>query len=326
MLAALTVLHLLEAAASAKPPCSLNGVLRQGRCVCDPGWRSGATGSCELLNLADTLSSLHGTDLRPGDPTAPGNTTWLWGGSPIEVAGAWHLYFSEITEGCGLLHYQTNSVVRHATGPTISGPWTVVAALPALSPRFGHWDSGAVHGPSITRDPASGLFLLFYMGTTVTTLRPDCRANPSSLPVMNSSSRRIGLAWSVSLEPGQEQWHRAPSTLGGDYHSGMILQPRPNGWDSSDVSNAAPLILQNGTVLLGYRAGGDGVALGGGIGMAVADHWNGTYTRRGAAARAMLFSAEDGALWQDSRGNLHFFVHRFAAGNGSTAGAEVGGQ
>ena len=79
------------------------------------------------------------------------------------------------------------------------------------------------------------------------------------------------------------------------YDSGVILAPRPHAWDSADVSNAAPLILPNGSVLLGYRAGGDGVALGGGIGMAFADRWNASYARR-AGYDGMLFAAEDGAL------------------------------
>ena len=75
----------------------------------------------------------------------------------------------------------------------------------------------------------------------------------------------------------------------------MILAPRDAHWDNGDVSNAAPLVLSNGSVLLGYRAGGDGVALGGGIGMAFADRWDGVYERR-AGNDGPLFAAEDGAL------------------------------
>ena len=89
---------------------------------------------------------------------------------------------------------------------------------------------------------------------------------------MNSSSRRIGLAWSRSIAEGHEHWHRVggggSGGSDGDHDSGVILGPRAEAghWDSGDVSNAAPVVLPNGTVLLGYRAGGDGVALGGGIG------------------------------------------------------------
>ena len=69
----------------------------------------------------------------------------------------------------------------------------------------------------------------------------------------------------------------------------------------AQVSNAAPLLLPNGTALLGYRAGGDGVALGGGIGLAVAPSWRGPYARAGPSAARMLFPAEDAALYRDGR-------------------------
>ena len=106
----------------------------------------------------------------------------------------------------------------------------------------------------------------------------------------------------------------------------MILAPRaPPHWDSSDVSNAAPLILKNGTVMLGYRAGGDGVALAGGIGIAFASRWNRTYTRK-VGADGMLFAAEDAAMYRDTKGHFHMLAHRFAAGNGSTVGSAVGGH
>eukprot|EP01045_Picozoa_sp_COSAG04_P004330 COSAG04_NODE_186_length_21024_cov_6.326069_16_plen_256_part_00 len=117
---------------------------------------------------------------------------------------------------------------------------------------------------------------------------------------MNSSSRRIGLAWSASIAPGEEHWHR----LGGDesYHGGQILAPRPGAWDSGDVSNAAPLIHPNGSVMLGYRAGGDTMQPGdAGIGIAFASAWNASYERR-PGADGKLFGAEDGALWRDTAG------------------------
>jgi hypothetical protein len=94
--------------------------------------------------------------------------------------------------------------------------------------------------------------------------------------------------------------------------------------------------------------------------MAFASSWNASYLRR-PGHDGMLFAAEDGALWQQSddamsrvkpggggssnRGggssnsydgsinsyegsssSFHFLVHRFASGNGSTAGSEVGGH
>jgi hypothetical protein len=113
----------------------------------------------------------------------------------VDERGGWHLFFSSLTHGCGLLHYQTNSIVRHAVARSAAGPWRVLPGA-SLEPRAGFWDSGAVHGPTIVHDPAAQRYLLFYMGTTVTSPRPDCRGHPGAPATMNSSSRRIGLAWS----------------------------------------------------------------------------------------------------------------------------------
>jgi hypothetical protein len=305
--------------------CSLNGVCvpTTGECRCNSGWYGNACGLLDLkVSDVGKGAAIHGT-----------NGTWTWGGSAVldPRTNTWHLYFSYITAGCGLLHYQTNSVVRHATADQLSGPWRVVPGV-ALGPRSGRWDNGAIHGPTVLHDPSSGLYLLYYMGTSAAAQRPDCYLDPAAMPVMNSSSRRIGLAFSHSLTPDEEEWHRLGDAA--DYDSGMILSPRPSpNWDSSDVSNAAPVVLQNGSIMLGYRAGGDGVALAGGIGMAYASSWNSSYARK-AGHDSMLFAAEDGALWEDhsvdgNDGGLptyHFLVHRFAAGNGSTVGSAVGGH
>ena len=167
------------------------------------------------------------------------------------------------------------------------------------------------------------------MGTKRPAPSPDCVADPNSPVAMVSSTRRVGLAWSASLAPEKEHWIRVGTGVAGvpAAAAGMILAPRltPH-WDSSDVSNAAPHVFANGSVLLGYRAGGDGVALGGGIGFASAAHWNTTmrgWSRVGDGA--MAFPAEDGTLWHDGAA-FHMLVHRFAAANGSTVGYQVGGH
>eukprot|EP01045_Picozoa_sp_COSAG04_P026011 COSAG04_NODE_3524_length_2740_cov_1.752367_2_plen_177_part_01 len=115
-------------------PCSLNGECvasrgRRGVCVCRKGWRGPR---CESLDLGVSRSSIHGE-----------NASWTWGGSPIvDEAGRHHLFFSYLTHGCGILHYQTNSIVRHAVAPGPAGPWRVLPGA-SLAPRPGCWDSGA---------------------------------------------------------------------------------------------------------------------------------------------------------------------------------------
>lgn len=229
----------------ASAECSLNGQLHlsssaaasggfhrtaQQVCKCSPGWRGSA---CSEVALGRS---------RPA--VQQGN--WSWGGSPIiGPGGVVHLFVSVMAEGCGLLHYQTNSVVEHyvSQGGGAAGPF--VRQGVALGPRSaGHWDSGAIHGPSIHFDGSTGLYLLFHAGFTHPEPRPNCSRDPTSPVVMVSSSRRIGVAWSASLDG---PWQRGTSP---------ILGPGPKGsWDATDVSNAAPCVLANGTVLLGYRAG-----------------------------------------------------------------------
>ena len=116
-------------------PGSLNGecvasrVQQRGVCVCRKGWRGPR---CESLDLGVSRSSIHGE-----------NASWTWGGSPIvDEAGQHHLFFSYLTHGCGILHYQTNSIVRHAVAPGPAGPWRVLPGA-SLTPRPGRWDSGA---------------------------------------------------------------------------------------------------------------------------------------------------------------------------------------
>tara|TARA_B110000208_G_scaffold1801_1_gene2372 strand:- start:1011 stop:2531 length:1521 start_codon:yes stop_codon:yes gene_type:complete len=356
---------------SSPADCSLNGVCLQRVCVCDPGWIGI---SCEELLLGDSVAVILDGNGSTASLPLPLRRSWSWGGSPIRDArtGTWHLYFAWMEMKCGLLHYQTNSVVRHAISTSASpvGPWRLLS-VPALAPRKGNgvdpaaWDSGAIHGPEIAYDPTTKRYLLFYEATNHSSPMPDCRGSAQPPVVMVSSTRRIGLAWSVSIAEGEEEWHRLAYTAGtrsdraasSPPHAldGLILSPRASPqWDSGDVSNAAPLVLANGTVLLGYRAGGDGVALGGGIGLARSDDWRtARFLRPGddAAAEGLplpagspgnraLFAAEDAKLWQGrARGGsggaaasassavirpLHILAHRFAAKNGSTRGTQVG--
>lgn len=245
-----------------------------------------------------------------------------------KTTGRYHLFFAAMSHGCGLLHYQTNSYVAHAVSQGgIDGPWEVLptpALMPSTDPHA--WDSAAIHGPEVHFDPSTRVWLLFYMGTSAadrngSLTRPDCTKQPDAPIIDLSRSRRIGLAWSASLD--NEVWHR--------FENGRepILSPRGKPmWDSTDVSNAAPLVFENGSVLMAYRGGGDGVALGGGIGMSFAEHWNQSQGFQRVEGRdSMLFAAEDGHLWKSAAdGSFHMLVHRFASGNGSTSGSRVGGH
>ena len=171
--------------------CQLNGRCVDGRCKCDAGWRGA---SCGQLTLGSSSPAM-----RASKAPADGGG-WSWGGSPIvDGSGRWHLYYSLMVNACGLLHYQTNSVVKHAVsddGPL--GPWTA-ATETALSPRPGFWDSGGIHGPSVHREPG-GLYILFYEATTNAQPPLECEHNASQPIVDLSATRRIGAASAESPE------------------------------------------------------------------------------------------------------------------------------
>ena len=99
--------------------CSLNGVCdtATGVCVCDPGWMGvpsiHQTTDCGLLDLLPAPSdvSFHGLS----------NKTSSWGGSvlllPVPGGGGavkdvWAMFAAEMTRGCTLQHWQTNSEVH----------------------------------------------------------------------------------------------------------------------------------------------------------------------------------------------------------------------
>ena len=191
--------------------CSLAGQCVAGACICDAGW----TGErCEVLRLGVTIAALH--------PSPP---SWSWGGSPILGNDKrWHLLHSFMVNDCGLLHYQTNSVVRHAVADSPSGPWSVTGT--ALTQRPDAWDSGGIHAPQIRFDDTSSQYLLFYEATSWNGGPLDCRTNRSVPAVYISASRRIGVAYSSSPSG---PWRRLDAP---------VLSPRPRGhWDDSDVSN-----------------------------------------------------------------------------------------
>ena len=107
-----------------------------------------------------------------------------------------------------------------------------------------------MHGPTIHR-VSGGRWALFYMGTNNSWdpkdgKHPNCtvKIDPNQ---GDRSSRRLGLA----LAPSPwGPWVRYPAPIFGP-------GARSKGeWDFEDVSNATPILLQNGTTILLYKGRG----------------------------------------------------------------------
>ena len=170
--------------------CSLNGWYNNNNnsCICNSKW-SGNT--CNQIQFKKNTARV----IIP-DNVNNVNKPWTWGGTPIynPIDRNYHIFFSYMQNECGLLHYQTNSIVKHGVSSSPLGPWKILSR-PSLEPRDGEWDSGAIHGPEIHYDRSSNVYLLFYMGTTLRDdmKRPNCIENANASIIDISKSRRIGL-------------------------------------------------------------------------------------------------------------------------------------
>lgn len=70
------------------------------------------------------------------------------------MQGKWHLFVSEITEGCGLFYWDKNSQCTHAVADSIEGPYAKQdVALPVWA-----------HSCRAFRDHKTGTWLLFHVG------------------------------------------------------------------------------------------------------------------------------------------------------------------
>lgn len=237
-----------------------NGKCTSGVCQCYPGW----TG--EVCGIVDFKP-------RSGRK-AYESPLWTWGGSVIRDDNErYHMYSSVISENCGILHYCSNSFVAHLTASSPEGPFVLSYGNStndgaALAPRPGEWDNGAIHGVSVYRLPNRS-YALFYMGSEQKKpyVHPNCTAGSGDAAANHTigshAGRRIGVAISESLDG---PWRRL---------STPIFGPDPNAWDNSDVSNPAPIIHPNGSVILLYKGNGHGQHMG----LAYAPSIDGPYVR-----------------------------------------------
>lgn len=120
----------------------------------------------------------------------------------------------------------------------------VVVLWSVKVPVFLAGDYKTQHNPAAQRDPVSGTFLLYYMGSTDngtdSTGGGKCATRPEQQTLCN---QRVGLAKSASPAG---PWIRGDKP---------IVEPGPAGaWDSQFTTNPTPLLLSNGSVLLVYKA------------------------------------------------------------------------
>jgi len=194
---------------------------------------------------------------------------WVWCGSVIRGEdGRFHMFASRWPKALPFFAgYLTHSEVVRAVADTPEGPYDFrEVVLPARGPE--HWDGQMTHNPTIHR--VGEVYLLFYIGSTYAGEKPEAaevRRLGRALPQCGEcyGNIRIGLAAANSV---YGPWRRLDQP---------ILRPRPGKWDSSVVTNPAPCVRPDGSILLYYRSNTpDGLR----IGLAGAENYQATFRRR----------------------------------------------
>ncbi len=213
---------------------------------------------------------------------------WVWCGSTIKGDdGKYHMFASRWPNSTGFGPYWlTNSEVVHAVSDSPGGPYKFSdVALPPRGPEF--WDGQMTHNPAIRR--FGDTYLLYYTGTTYKGARPT-KENPvrdgDPTEVEAHMKERIGLATSKSP---YGPWTRLDKP---------ILDVVPNSWEQYLVSNAAPVIMKDGSVRLYYK--GVEKLRKHAIGLAVADCPTCEYKRVSDKPLNMGIGAEDPFIWMEN--------------------------
>ena len=250
--------------------CNGGGKCAAKKCECSRGW---AGEHCERINFGVAyacgvgglcLNHTHArASIGSAEPNYSDNFTSTWGGDAVQADdGSYHMYAASFGKDEALGSWLANSRVVHAIAQRPQGPYKLVDV--ALGPREPTaWDGFTQHNPAIQRDPVSGTYLLFYMGSTqngtVTMGGGRCSDHPEHQSLCN---QRVGLA--TATNPGGP-WKRLDKPI--------LDVGKPGSWDDQFTTNPTPLALKNGSVLLLYKARSRADFNKMSTGVAFAQHW-----------------------------------------------------
>ena len=169
---------------------------------------------------------------------------WVWCGSAIQGEdGRWHMFSARWPKNLPFFRgYVVASEIVRASSDTPYGPYTFEeVVLPDRGEEF--WDGRMTHNPSIVK--FGDTYALFYIGSTYSGERPGYDILTSgNTPMVDEcyANIKIGIATSKSIFG---PWER---------RNVPILDRRPDNWDCTVVTNPAPCVLDDGSVLMYYRS------------------------------------------------------------------------
>lgn len=207
----------------------------------------------------------------------------VWGGSVTKGDdGRYYMFASSWPKSVTMRNWVTNSEVVLASADRPEGPFKFEKViLPPRGPEY--FDGMVTHNPSIHRH--NGKYVLFYVGTTYDFERPTEQVSRDTYEQV-WNGKRIGIA--VADSP-YGPWKRADEP---------ILEPRPGQWDGAITSNPAPVIHEDGSVLLVYKSApvpyperNQNRALH--FGLAKAPHYLGPYERINDGQKVRIGGVED---------------------------------
>ena len=214
--------------------------------------------------------------------------SWVWCGTVVKGDdGRFHHYASRWPRALSFgPHWLTNSEIVHSVADSAEGPFTFSDV--AIAPRGEqYWDGKMAHNPVVRR--MGSKYLLYYTGTTYkgpmpTPTNPTTADSPLKLDAHDGE--RVGIA--IADSP-YGPWQRFDQP---------ILDVRANSWEQYLVSNASPLQLADGSVLLYYK--GVERLRKHAIGVAKATRPEGPYVRLSDKPFDVGVGAEDPTMWQEN--------------------------
>jgi hypothetical protein len=228
---------------------------------------------------------------------------WVWDPSVIKGDdGLYHMFASRWPKTINFHPgWMVKSEVIHATSETLAGPYTFQSVVfPARGAEY--WDGRATHNPTIRKH--GDTYILFYMGSThpfpdVPTGEHISLADHRS--ILGRANKRIGIA-------------TAPSPWGPwTRYDRPILDTKPGTFYSFLTSNPAPLIREDGSVLMIFKSRAYAGTIDSPthtpmmLGLARADHWRGPYYVVGdepVFSRERLGEVEDPFFWESPTGGF----------------------